>query len=247
MIDDVFAVIADPTRRQILKALSQQRRPVGELVEELGVSQPTVSKHLKVLRGAELVETEAEGQKRFYSLTPAPLGKVEAWISSLTSACPPYDQQQERDSQAEVSEEKEEEKTACQQEDPAATGEAVGAEQAKQQPEPKPKPEPEPEPEPEQSEPLEKEEEAVADDAGHKEVESEDVTGQMGQEEHKQVEAQASGSSLTQAGSLESEQQPQPVPSPLPAVTDQQVQHHNPEEPRGLLATLTRWGRRRNR
>lgn len=86
MIDDVFAVIADPTRRQILSVLSHGKRPVGDLVSELGVSQPTVSKHLKVLRTAGLVETQAAGQKRFYSLTPAPLDKVMLWIENLTSA-----------------------------------------------------------------------------------------------------------------------------------------------------------------
>ena len=66
MKDDVFAVLADPTRRHILSCLSRERLSVGELVEELGVSQPTVSKHLRVLREAQLVQTEAQGQKRFY-------------------------------------------------------------------------------------------------------------------------------------------------------------------------------------
>lgn len=83
MIDDVFAVIADSTRRQILQALADGRRPVGELVEELGISQPTVSKHLKVLRNVKLVKSEASGQKRFYSLTPEPLESVVQWIESL--------------------------------------------------------------------------------------------------------------------------------------------------------------------
>lgn len=83
MIDDVFAVIADPTRRQILRVLAAGKRPVGDLVDELGVSQPTVSKHLKVLRNAGLVDTQAVGQKRFYSLTPEPLENVLEWISSL--------------------------------------------------------------------------------------------------------------------------------------------------------------------
>lgn len=86
MKDDVFAVIADPTRRHILQALAVERLAVGELVEELGVSQPTVSKHLKVLRTAGLVETEAVGQKRFYSITPAPLTTVTDWAHSLLSA-----------------------------------------------------------------------------------------------------------------------------------------------------------------
>ncbi|WP_421083326.1 metalloregulator ArsR/SmtB family transcription factor [Rothia nasimurium] len=88
MKDDVFAVIADPTRRHILQALAVERLAVGELVEELGVSQPTVSKHLKVLRTAGLVETEAVGQKRFYSLTPAPLATVADWVSHLLQTDP---------------------------------------------------------------------------------------------------------------------------------------------------------------
>ncbi|MDO4898208.1 MAG: metalloregulator ArsR/SmtB family transcription factor [Rothia sp. (in: high G+C Gram-positive bacteria)] len=83
MKDDVFAVIADPTRRHILQSLAVERLAVGELVEELGVSQPTVSKHLKVLRNAGLVETEAVGQKRFYSITPHPLQQVTDWVDSV--------------------------------------------------------------------------------------------------------------------------------------------------------------------
>lgn len=83
MKDDLFAVIADPTRRHILESLAIERLAVGELVEELGVSQPTVSKHLKVLRNAGLVETEAVGQKRFYSLVPQPLERVTDWVASL--------------------------------------------------------------------------------------------------------------------------------------------------------------------
>lgn len=86
MKDDVFAVIADPTRRHILQALAVERLAVGELVEELGVSQPTVSKHLKVLRIAGLVETEAVGQKRFYSITPASLASVADWVGGLLTA-----------------------------------------------------------------------------------------------------------------------------------------------------------------
>lgn len=85
MIDDVFAVIADPTRRQILRELSRGERPVGDLVNEIKVSQPTVSKHLKVLRTAGLVETKAVGQKRFYSLVSVPLIEVSTWIESLNS------------------------------------------------------------------------------------------------------------------------------------------------------------------
>ena len=76
---DIFDVIADGTRRDILQLL-RERASAGErgtsvshIVTELGVSQPTVSKHLKVLREAELVTVREEGQHRFYSLSPAPL------------------------------------------------------------------------------------------------------------------------------------------------------------------------------
>ena len=79
-IDDVFAVIAEGTRRQILENLRDGDRAVGELVIELQVSQPTVSKHLKVLREAGLVSMRAQGQKRYYSLDTAPLGLVLGWL-----------------------------------------------------------------------------------------------------------------------------------------------------------------------
>ncbi len=85
MIDDVFAVIADPTRRQILRVLAEGESPVGALVKELGVSQPTVSKHLKVLRTAGLVSTRAQGQRRLYSLIPEPLTAVTQWVEDLTA------------------------------------------------------------------------------------------------------------------------------------------------------------------
>ncbi|MFD1213244.1 ArsR/SmtB family transcription factor [Arthrobacter sp. GCM10027362] len=82
-IDDVFAVIAESTRRQILRSLCESDKAVGELVDELEVSQPTVSKHLKVLREAGLVSMRAQGQKRFYSLVSAPLEDVAAWIAAF--------------------------------------------------------------------------------------------------------------------------------------------------------------------
>ncbi|AUG28680.1 winged helix-turn-helix transcriptional regulator [Microbacterium hominis] len=83
---DIFDVIADGTRRDILQLL-RERASAGErgtsvshIVTELGVSQPTVSKHLKVLREAELVTVREEGQHRFYSLSPAPLDAVDDWL-----------------------------------------------------------------------------------------------------------------------------------------------------------------------
>ena len=86
MANDSYSALSDPTRRRILSALRHGSRPVGELVEELEVSQPTVSKHLKVLRDTGLVATRAEGQKRFYSVQAQPLREVTAWIEDLVSA-----------------------------------------------------------------------------------------------------------------------------------------------------------------
>ncbi len=82
---DIFQVISDPTRREILLALlvehqNSSEASVSELVERLEVSQPTVSKHLKVLREAELVSVREDGQHRFYSLEPEPLTMVEDFL-----------------------------------------------------------------------------------------------------------------------------------------------------------------------
>ncbi|WP_026555984.1 ArsR/SmtB family transcription factor [Arthrobacter sp. 35W] len=81
--DDVFSVVAESTRREILAALRGGDKSVGQLVEELEASQPTVSKHLRVLREATLVTMRAEGQKRFYSLNPAPLAAVVGWLAEI--------------------------------------------------------------------------------------------------------------------------------------------------------------------
>lgn len=81
IIDDVFAVIAERTRREILGSLRTGDKAVGELVDELQVSQPTVSKHLKVLREAGLVKMRAQGQRRFYSLNPESLQGIAEWVS----------------------------------------------------------------------------------------------------------------------------------------------------------------------
>lgn len=89
--DDVFAVIAEATRRDILVALRKGDKAVGELVQELEASQPTISKHLKVLREADLVSMRAQGQKRYYALNPKPLAGVANWLEGFdvgTSAAP---------------------------------------------------------------------------------------------------------------------------------------------------------------
>ena len=81
--DDVFAVIAEATRRDILVSLRAGDKAVGELVEELSASQPTISKHLKVLREAQLVSMRAEGQKRYYALNTKPLEGIVSWLETF--------------------------------------------------------------------------------------------------------------------------------------------------------------------
>ncbi|MGT2461801.1 ArsR/SmtB family transcription factor [Sinomonas atrocyanea] len=88
MVTDIFAVIADRTRRDILDTLRTGDKAVGELVEALAASQPTVSKHLKVLRDAGLVSTRAQGQKRFYALRLEPLDEVGGWLAGLRTTAP---------------------------------------------------------------------------------------------------------------------------------------------------------------
>ena len=88
---DIFSVIADPTRRDILLILldryqSEQEISVSEIVTQLDTSQPTVSKHLKVLREAELVSVREDGQHRFYTLNPEPLELVEDFVIPFLSA-----------------------------------------------------------------------------------------------------------------------------------------------------------------
>jgi DNA-binding transcriptional ArsR family regulator len=76
-----FEVLTDANRRRILDLLRERERAVGELVGELGISQPGVSKHLRVLREAGLVEARAEAQRRLYGLRPEPLAEVDAWLA----------------------------------------------------------------------------------------------------------------------------------------------------------------------
>ncbi|NEA33888.1 metalloregulator ArsR/SmtB family transcription factor [Streptomyces sp. SID13031] len=75
-----FEVLAEPRRRQILDLLRTGERPVGDLVDELALSQPAVSKHLKVLRDAGLVEVRQDAQRRWYRLRPAPLLEIDSWL-----------------------------------------------------------------------------------------------------------------------------------------------------------------------
>jgi DNA-binding transcriptional ArsR family regulator len=75
-----FSVLAEPTRRRILDLLLERPRPVGELVERLGLTQPGTSKHLRVLREAGLVRVRRDAQRRWYELRPEPLAEVDAWL-----------------------------------------------------------------------------------------------------------------------------------------------------------------------
>ncbi len=76
----VLEVIAEPTRRRILDAVRDGERSVGELVEQVGMHQPGVSRHLKVLRDAGLVEVRRDAQRRMYRLRPEPLMELDAWL-----------------------------------------------------------------------------------------------------------------------------------------------------------------------
>ena len=75
-----FEVLAEPTRRRILDLLRERERSVGELVSRLTLSQPGVSKHLRVLREAGLVEVRTDAQRRWYGLRAEPLSEVDAWL-----------------------------------------------------------------------------------------------------------------------------------------------------------------------
>src|SRR3954467_8085484 len=77
----MFDVLTDAHRRQILDLLRSRERSVGELVDALGLSQPGVSKHLRVLRDAGLVKVRVDAQRRWYGLDPLPLAEVDAWLA----------------------------------------------------------------------------------------------------------------------------------------------------------------------
>ncbi|MFG3258241.1 ArsR/SmtB family transcription factor [Streptomyces sp. NPDC048172] len=81
MIDTLLSALADRHRRALLDALRRQPRAVGELAEELGVSQPTVSKHLRVLREAGLVRVTKRAQHRIYAVVPEALAELDGWLA----------------------------------------------------------------------------------------------------------------------------------------------------------------------
>ena len=76
-----FEVLAEPSRRRILDLLRDDERSVGDLVERLPLSQPGVSKHLRILRDAGLVSVRAEKQRRLYAVNPEPLAEIDAWLA----------------------------------------------------------------------------------------------------------------------------------------------------------------------
>jgi DNA-binding transcriptional ArsR family regulator len=76
-----FEVLAEPRRREILDLLRDGERLVGDLVDRLELTQPTVSKHLKVLRGVGLVDVRHDAQRRWYRLRPAPLAEIDEWLA----------------------------------------------------------------------------------------------------------------------------------------------------------------------
>jgi DNA-binding transcriptional ArsR family regulator len=79
---DAFNAVAEPRRRQILDALAGGERSVGDLVDELGLGQPQVSKHLRVLRAVGLVDVRDEGRQRIYRLNGDPLKPIHDWVKS---------------------------------------------------------------------------------------------------------------------------------------------------------------------
>jgi DNA-binding transcriptional ArsR family regulator len=76
-----FEVLAEPNRRRILDLLREHERPVGELVASLDVSQPAVSKHLRILRDAGFVEVRPHAQRRLYRVRPEPLRAIDEWLA----------------------------------------------------------------------------------------------------------------------------------------------------------------------
>jgi DNA-binding transcriptional ArsR family regulator len=81
-----FEVVAEPHRRQILELLRRGERSVNVLVDELALSQPAVSKHLRVLRDAGLVEARPDAQRRVYRLVPEPLVEIDEWLVPFREA-----------------------------------------------------------------------------------------------------------------------------------------------------------------
>jgi len=82
-VESVFEIIAEPSRRAILGLLVTQQQSVGEIERRLGMAQPTVSKHLRVLREAGFVESTVDAQRRLYRLKPEPFQEMDAWLAQF--------------------------------------------------------------------------------------------------------------------------------------------------------------------
>jgi DNA-binding transcriptional ArsR family regulator len=80
--ESTFHALADPTRRAVLDLLRKGRQPAGQIAQSFPVSRPAISKHLRLLRRAHLVEERREGRHRFYQLNPGPLKSVDQWLES---------------------------------------------------------------------------------------------------------------------------------------------------------------------
>jgi DNA-binding transcriptional ArsR family regulator len=80
-VESVFEIIAEPNRRAILNLLVSSQQSVGEIERQLRMSQPTVSKHLRVLRDAGFVESTVDAQRRLYRLKPEPFEELDAWLA----------------------------------------------------------------------------------------------------------------------------------------------------------------------
>jgi DNA-binding transcriptional ArsR family regulator len=82
-MESTFAIIAEPSRRAILTLLASSERSVGDIEDELSLPQPSVSKHLRVLREAGFVESRIDAQRRLYRINPEPLMEIDAWIATF--------------------------------------------------------------------------------------------------------------------------------------------------------------------
>ena len=82
-MESVFEIIAEPNRRAILSLLVSSQQSVGEIERQLRMSQPAVSKHLRVLRDAGFVESTVDAQRRLYRLKPGPFQEVDAWLAQF--------------------------------------------------------------------------------------------------------------------------------------------------------------------
>jgi DNA-binding transcriptional ArsR family regulator len=82
-VESVFEIIAEPNRRAILSLLISSQQSVGEIERQLRMPQPTVSKHLRVLREAGFVESMVDAQRRLYRLKPEPFQEVDAWLAQF--------------------------------------------------------------------------------------------------------------------------------------------------------------------